>query len=202
MGFILHGVCQQLPEREADKLFLTTLKHINYILQVLIVYISNGRSAELIQVVLGTPTSIMGLVSATKYVLILQWIGLSGLMVHFLLQHNNFSWQQQETWEGHMEIQFVSQNCLGLYGCSRLQILCWQTKQSFYHSFKAFTKTKGLFARFKSRQEGLFHGYKALIIMGGAAFCHKSSRVGEPWERLVVHKVVFDATTAVMQYNM
>ena len=87
MGFILHGVCQQLPEREADKLFLTTLKHINYILQVLIVYISNGRSAELIQVVLGTPTSIRVLVSATSFVLILERIGLSRLMVHFLLQH-------------------------------------------------------------------------------------------------------------------
>ena len=78
---------KSLPIGKQTRSFSTTLKHIKYILQVLIVSILNGRSAELIQVVIGTPTSIMVLVSATKYVLTLLRIGLSGLMIHFLRQH-------------------------------------------------------------------------------------------------------------------
>lgn len=48
-------------------------------------------------------------------------------------------------------------------------------------------KTKELFARFKSRQETLLHGYKALNIMCGPAFCHEGKQGGGAKERLAVH---------------
>ena len=63
-------------------------------------------------------------------------------------------------------------------------------------------KTKELFARFKSRQETLFRAYKALNIMGGPAFRHKGKQGGGAKERMAVHKIVFDAITVVMQYNL
>ena len=58
------------------------------------------------------------------------------------------------------------------------------------------------FARFKSRQETLFCAYKALNITGEQAFHHKGKQGGGAKERLLVHKLVFDAITVVMQYNM
>lgn len=63
-------------------------------------------------------------------------------------------------------------------------------------------ETKELFARFKSRGETLFRGYKSLNICGGDAFRHKGKQGGGAQERLAVHKLVFDAITVVMQYNM
>jgi hypothetical protein len=63
-------------------------------------------------------------------------------------------------------------------------------------------ETKELFARFKSRGETLFCGYKSLNIMGGLPFCHKGKQGGGSAERMRVHKLVFDAFTVVMQYNM
>jgi hypothetical protein len=43
-------------------------------------------------------------------------------------------------------------------------------------------ETKELFACFKSRQETLFRGYKALGIMGGEAFCCKGKQGGSSTE--------------------
>jgi hypothetical protein len=63
-------------------------------------------------------------------------------------------------------------------------------------------ETKELFARFKSRQETLFRGYKALGIMGGEPFRHKGKQGGGSAERLAVHKLVFRAVTVAMQYNL
>ena len=39
-------------------------------------------------------------------------------------------------------------------------------------------EVKELFGRFKSRQESLFHGYKALDKMVGHAFCNKGLHKG------------------------
>ncbi|KAL3782180.1 hypothetical protein ACHAWO_004026 [Cyclotella atomus] len=54
----------------------------------------------------------------------------------------------------------------------------------------AFSRNKKLFARFKSRQETLFRGYKALGIMGGGPFrirgyhCCNAVQYGE-WQAFV-----------------
>lgn len=63
-------------------------------------------------------------------------------------------------------------------------------------------KTKELFARFKSRGETLFRGYKALGIMGGESFRHRGKRGGGAKGKMAFHGLVFDAITVVMQYAL
>jgi hypothetical protein len=62
--------------------------------------------------------------------------------------------------------------------------------------------TKELFARFKSRGETLFRGYKSLEIMGGSSFRHKGKRGGGAKGKMAYHGLVFDAITVVMQYAL
>lgn len=62
-------------------------------------------------------------------------------------------------------------------------------------------KAKELFARFKSRQETLFRGYKALGIFSGA-FRHNGKQGGGAEGKMAMHKLVFDAVTVVQQYAL
>ena len=98
--------------------------------------------------------------------------------------------------------KFVPQDACWKETSRRLWI-CWRAGQNFNHTIAGHSpETKELFARFKSRQETLFRGYKALGIMGGGPFRHKGKQGGGSAERLAVHKLVFRAVTVVMQYNL
>lgn len=63
-------------------------------------------------------------------------------------------------------------------------------------------EVKELFARFKSRQESLFRGYKVLDILGGRAFRNKGPRRGGAQGKMALHGMIFNAITVVMQYGL
>lgn len=62
-------------------------------------------------------------------------------------------------------------------------------------------ETKKLFAHFKSRQETLFYGYKALNINGGKPFHNKGQQGGGSQEQMAVYKLVFHAITLSCSTN-
>ncbi|KAL3796459.1 hypothetical protein HJC23_004256 [Cyclotella cryptica] len=152
----------------------------------------------------GTPTSPTGLVLAMKYMLTLYKTVLSGQGGHILLPLTTLQflwWQRKDgkhTWD---KSSLYHQIPPGKRVIGDSGYLGEPDRVSTILGGHA-PEIQELFASLKSRQETLFHGYKALKIFGGKSFCHKGRQGGGSKERVRVHELVFDAVPVLMPYNM